>query len=108
MTLARPQDHNMRRTQPGSISLLSPAHHPTQSDSELFLNYGPHSNCRLFVEYGFVNPGQADVAEVDVQDLVEPLFDKAGQDGLYKKQLLVDENYWGWAIPSHTQKDIDL
>ncbi|KAJ7709925.1 hypothetical protein B0H17DRAFT_244694 [Mycena rosella] len=80
------------------LTLLSPTT-PTQPGAELYLTYGAHPNRTLFVEYGFVAPcGPDDVrAEVDVQDIVEPMF--KGNDGDAKKKLLQDSGYWGdWTL----------
>ncbi|KAJ7097944.1 hypothetical protein B0H15DRAFT_823502 [Mycena belliarum] len=80
------------------VTLLSPST-PTDSGAELFLTYGAHANRTLFVEYGFVAPCAADEAraEVDVQDLVQPMFDR--DDGGIKKKMLQDSGYWGdWTL----------
>ncbi|KAJ6596873.1 hypothetical protein DFH09DRAFT_1023264 [Mycena vulgaris] len=80
------------------LTLLSP-HTLTNPDEELHLTYGAHPNRTLFVEYGFVAACAPDDAraEVDVQDIVEPLFD--GNDGAIKKKMLQDSGYWGdWTL----------
>lgn len=76
------------------LTLLSPDT-PTKAGDELYLTYGAHSNRTLFVEYGFVAACAPDDprAEVDVQDLVEHLFQ--GKDGETKKKMLQDSGYWG-------------
>ncbi|KAJ7273695.1 hypothetical protein B0H12DRAFT_1090656 [Mycena haematopus] len=82
------------------LTLLSPAT-ATKSGEELHLTYGAHSNKTLFVEYGFVVPCTPDDprAEVDVQDIVEPLFEHQGNDGAVKKKMLQDSGYWGdWTL----------
>ncbi|KAJ7774807.1 hypothetical protein B0H16DRAFT_1508485 [Mycena metata] len=80
------------------LTLLSPDT-PTKPGEELYLTYGAHPNRTLFVEYGFVVAGTSDHsrAEVEVQDLVEPLFDT--DDGAVKKKMLQDCGYWGdWTL----------
>jgi len=82
------------------LTLLSPPT-PTKPGEELYLTYGAHSNKTLFVEYGFVVPCAPDDprAEVDVQDIVEPLFESQGNDGAAKKKMLQDSGYWGdWTL----------
>jgi hypothetical protein len=76
------------------LTLLSPDT-PTAAGEELCLTYGQHSNSTLFVEYGFVAPCAPNDAraQVDVQDLVEPMF--TGNDGDTKKKMLQDSGYWG-------------
>ncbi|KAJ7109358.1 hypothetical protein C8R44DRAFT_802311 [Mycena epipterygia] len=81
-----------------SLTLLSPDT-PTKAGDELYLTYGAHSNRTLFVEYGFVAACAPDDprAEVDVQDLVEHLFQ--GNEGEAKKKMLQDSGYWGdWTL----------
>ncbi|KAJ7046763.1 hypothetical protein C8F04DRAFT_1061658 [Mycena alexandri] len=80
------------------LTLLSPDT-PTKPGEELYLTYGAHPNRTLFVEYGFVVPCTSDDsrAEVEVQDLVEPLFDT--DDGAVKRKMLQDCGYWGdWTL----------
>ncbi|KAJ7905474.1 hypothetical protein B0H14DRAFT_2660424 [Mycena olivaceomarginata] len=82
------------------LTLLSPAT-PTKPGEELYLTYGAHSNKTLFVEYGFVVPCAPDDprAEVDVQDIVEPMFENQGNDGAAKMKILQDSGYWGdWTL----------
>nr|GAT58701.1 predicted protein [Mycena chlorophos] len=73
------------------ITVLSPPIHVKAGD-ELFLTYGAHPNSKLYVEYGFCMHHEC--PEVDVQDLVEPMFvDDA------KRGVLVDSGYWGdWKL----------
>ncbi|KAF7304868.1 SET domain-containing protein [Mycena kentingensis (nom. inval.)] len=78
------------------LTLLSPPIW-TNCGEELFLTYGAHSNRTLYVEYGFVVAADDARAEIDVQDLVEPLF--LGDDGTRKRQILTDAGYWGdWKL----------
>ncbi|KAJ7449792.1 hypothetical protein FB451DRAFT_738190 [Mycena latifolia] len=80
------------------LTLLSP-NTPTEPGAELHLTYGAHPNRTLFIEYGFVAPCAPDDAraEVDVQDIVEPIFN--GDDGNLKKKMLQDAGYWGdWTL----------
>lgn len=82
---------------------ISPADKHLDTDEEIFLRYGAHSNQTLFVEYGFVLPmssealvcGEVD-GEVDVFDfMVSLLTDK----GTHPQELLDRESYWGdWTL----------
>jgi hypothetical protein len=73
-------------------------------DDELFLQYGAHSNSRLFVEYGFVNPWAPGdclrgdfVGEVDLQVILEEMFQKRGTSiCAWMRRVLEDEGYWGY------------
>ena len=78
------------------LTLLSPAT-KVKVGEELYLTYGAHPNRAFFVEYGFVAPYAPDDAraEVEVQDIVEQLFDNQGNEGKIKKQMLQDSAYWG-------------
>lgn len=88
------------------LSLLSPADTCIDEDSELFLKYGAHCNRVLFVEYGFVLPilnasdelipESQHVLEVNVDDIVEGLFKREGEAGVWMKEVLELENYWGY------------
>ena len=74
-----------------------------ERDQEIFLRYGGHSNRKLFVEYGFVNlwpegsvlKGEV-TAEVDVEDIIQGLFEKRGALGVWMKRVLEEEGYWGY------------
>jgi hypothetical protein len=73
-----------------------------EDGQELFLTYGMHPQREMLVEYGFVNQ-VADEAfrngefsgEVDLQDEVERLFEAKGEAGVWMKQILEEEGYWG-------------
>ncbi|KAF8163286.1 hypothetical protein B0H34DRAFT_694841 [Crassisporium funariophilum] len=83
--------------------LLSPSTSSISIDQELFLRYGTHSNSTLFAEYGFVNmsPSDGTEGEVEMDALVEALFDQKGATGLWMKEVLVQEGYWGdWTMHS--------
>lgn len=55
---------------------------------EVFINYGPHDNVKLFIEYGFVVPGNPQaVVEFDLL-LLEGLFSKELSGSTIKKKLL--------------------
>ncbi|KAJ7172493.1 hypothetical protein C8R46DRAFT_893627 [Mycena filopes] len=80
------------------LTLLSPDT-PSEPGQELYLTYAAHPNRTLFVEYGFVVRCASDDprAEVQVQDLAEPLFET--EDGAVKKKMLEESGYWGdWAL----------
>ncbi|KAK7014878.1 hypothetical protein R3P38DRAFT_2998161, partial [Favolaschia claudopus] len=82
------------------LTLMSPPT-LTKAGEELYLTYGAHSNRTLYVEYGFVIPCSLDDprAEVDVQDIVESIFNEQGLDGTVKKKMLQDSGYYGeWIL----------
>ncbi|KAL0946918.1 hypothetical protein HGRIS_013079 [Hohenbuehelia grisea] len=76
--------------------------------AELFLNYGAHSNRTLFVEYGFINRATLDEilegsfsGEVDVEDILQPMFTSIGDAGREARMILDEEGYWGdWTLHS--------
>lgn len=80
------------------LTFLSPANANVGKDDELYLKYGAHCNRILFVEYGFTDnlfcDGQLR-GEVDVQDLVEHLFEEMDCSTMIKNTLEVD-GYWGF------------
>ena len=82
--------------------LLSPSDVTILSGEEIFLRYGMHSNSTLFTEYGFVNVvnwsnlPENFSAEVDMDSYVEPLFEQKGEVGLWMKDILEEEGYWGY------------
>ncbi|KAI0798047.1 SET domain-containing protein [Abortiporus biennis] len=84
---------------------------PVKQDQEIFLRYGGHCNRALVVEYGFVNLFSEDTiakgdvdAEIDVEDLVEKLFESRGACGEWMKGILDYEGYWGdWTMHSTLQ-----
>ena len=85
----------------GDYTLLSPTV-VTRPNNELYLTYGAHPNKTLFIEYGFVNRfsgvvlGHGDLqGEVDVQIIVERLFEDREKLGDWMKRCLMDEGYWG-------------
>jgi hypothetical protein len=83
------------------FALLAPAGQKVQAGDELFLQYGKHSNRSLFVEYGFVNHfADGDIAEgrfegdVNLQDIMEELFQSRGPVGEWMTTILREEGYW--------------
>lgn len=75
------------------FTLLSPSGLITSPDIELFLKYGSHPNSTLFTEYGFVEP--TGEGEVMLDCAVEALFKTRGDVGLWMKDILIAERYWG-------------
>lgn len=82
---------------------MSSSQTPIRQDEELFLRYGGHSNRTLFVEYGFINQWETGqcykgdfAGEVDLQDVVEQLFEKMSRRADLAKEILEDEGYWGY------------
>jgi hypothetical protein len=91
-----------RTLKAGDVMLMSPADLSVEEDQEMYLIYGSHPNKRLFVEYGFIVRFSAEAlcsgrffGEVDVQDLVENIFQQRGEIGEWMKGMLVKEGYWG-------------
>lgn len=78
------------------FTLLSPSVSVTSLDSQLFLKYGSHPNSTLFAEYGFAEPNSE--GEVLLDFAIDPLFTLRGHVGLWMKDILIAERYWGWAI----------
>jgi hypothetical protein len=88
----------------GDLTFLAPRD-VIQKGEEIYLCYGAHANRTLFVEYGFVNELPETTAasdefncEVDVQDIVEWLFEDKGALGTWMKTILEDNGYWGYVI----------
>ncbi|KAI8998695.1 SET domain-containing protein [Trametes punicea] len=85
---------------------FGPSDYLVPKGQELLLHYGSHSNCFLFAEYGFVNsfPDGAIasgifVGEVDLQDFIEEMIERAGPNGSLIKSTLQAAGYWGeWTI----------
>lgn len=91
-----------RTLKAGDVMLISPVDLSVEEDQEMYLIYGSHPNKRLFVEYGFIVRFSAEAlcsgrffGEVDVQDLVENIFQQRGEIGEWMKGMLVKEGYWG-------------
>jgi hypothetical protein len=77
-----------------NFTLMSPANVTIEAGTELYLTYGAHCNRTLFVEYGFVSQEDQETGEVDIQDLMEPLF----KDKPQFMCRLQEEGYWGYAF----------
>lgn len=75
------------------FTLLSPSVSATSPDAELFLKYGSHANSTLFTEYGFVD--RTSEGEIMLDCVVESLFKLRGDVGLWMKDILNAERYWG-------------
>ncbi|KAF9264698.1 hypothetical protein L218DRAFT_998207 [Marasmius fiardii PR-910] len=93
------QVHNgaSRTYKTGSFVLHAPAEIATQANAEVYLKYGSHCNRVLFVEYGFAlrrSETEQPPCEVEVDDLVEPMFEKQGKIGQWAKDILQAHNYW--------------
>jgi hypothetical protein len=90
-----------RKNKLADSTFLSPRN-VLQEGDEIYLCYGAHANRTLFVEYGFINemPEAAVMSEgyngeVDVQDIVERLFEDKGTLGMWMKSILEVNGYWG-------------
>lgn len=87
----------------GAYGFKSSSEHTLHADHEIFLRYGGHANRTLFTEYGFVNLWEDGAVEqggvegeVDVQDFVEDMIEKAGGHiAAAAREVLEDEGYWG-------------
>lgn len=88
-SMAPPMKHKIGH----DFTLLSPSDLVTSTDIELFLKYGSHPNSTLFTEYGFVEA--TGEGEVILDSAVEALFKMRGQVGLWMKDILIAERYWG-------------
>jgi hypothetical protein len=75
------------------FTLLSPSVLATSPDAQLFLKYGSHPNSILFTEYGFVEP--TGEGEVVLDFAIEALIKLRGRVGLWMKDILIAERYWG-------------
>lgn len=80
------------------LSFSSPAHGsadaPVRAGEELTFSYGAHEDAMLLTEYGFTlaaNPFN----NVELDGLIEELFEAKGEEGKVKRRVLEDENYWG-------------
>ncbi|KAK1232228.1 hypothetical protein PQX77_004602 [Marasmius sp. AFHP31] len=90
-------DRSAQSGRPGSFTLRAPASVTTISNSELYLKYGSHCNQILFVEYGFVlRRSEVEQApyEVEVNGIVETMFEAQGDAGSWARSVLEAENYW--------------
>ena len=88
----------------GDFTFLAPRD-VLQEGEEIYLCYGAHANRTLFVEYGFINELRETASvldefngEVDVQDILERLFEDRGTLGMWMKSVLEDNGYWGYVI----------
>jgi hypothetical protein len=110
-----PSNTEIRNTAPRSslgndFTLLSSPGVFIKEGEELCLTYGFHSSRTLFVEYGFVNECLDDNydGEVEIQDILERLFESKGTIGITMKEILVVEGYWGFVMTSLTHLGCEL
>ncbi|KAF8077965.1 hypothetical protein FPV67DRAFT_23223 [Lyophyllum atratum] len=88
------------------FTIISPSDSITKAGDELYLTYGAHSNRTLFVDYGFVNKISNEISfrgdvggESDVESAIGCLFEGRGRLGIWMKEVLVSEGYWGdWTM----------
>ncbi|CAH7688160.1 hypothetical protein PPACK8108_LOCUS23081, partial [Phakopsora pachyrhizi] len=67
-----------------------------KKDQEIRFSYGPHGNSTLLAEYGFVVLDETNPWDfIDITDSIEILFEKIGEDGNIKREMLQNLNYWG-------------
>ena len=82
--------------------LLSPSTTVVSASDELYLRYGAHANSTLFAEYGFTNSLDLEnhsdgfEGQIELDDVIEALFNGRGAVGLWMKEVLSDEGYWGY------------
>ena len=94
----------------GAFQFLATEHiREVETDGEVCLRYGGHSNQSLFVEYGFVNAvSDGDMrsgeypTEVDVQHIMAELFKGRGTVGTWMQTILEGAGYWG-CVPHDTE-----
>ncbi|KAJ8463164.1 hypothetical protein ONZ51_g10435 [Trametes cubensis] len=97
-----------KKAKADAFAFYGPSDITVSQGRELLLKYGAHSNRFLFSEYGFVTRFRpSDISsgsfegEVDVQEFVEEMIDKAGPIKTVIKFTLEDSGYWGdWTLHS--------
>ncbi|GAA6047590.1 hypothetical protein JCM3770_001579 [Rhodotorula araucariae] len=68
---------------------------PLCDGDELTFSYGPRGDPTLLAEYGFVvGEGNAHNA-VEIDQIIEALFEAQGEEGALKREVLEEKNYWG-------------
>lgn len=85
-------------TASNGLSFRSPAFNSSdpvlKEGVELSFSYGAHEDAMLLTEYGFTletNPFN----HVEVDRVVEELFEARGKEGELKRSILEEEGYWG-------------
>ncbi|KAH9901320.1 SET domain-containing protein [Cubamyces lactineus] len=97
-----------KKAKADTFAFYGPSDITVSQGRELLLKYGAHSNRFLFSEYGFVTRFRpSDMSsgsfegEVDVQEFVEEMIEKAGPIKTVIKFTLEDSGYWGdWTLHS--------
>ncbi|KZO91670.1 hypothetical protein CALVIDRAFT_336471 [Calocera viscosa TUFC12733] len=68
--------------------------YPLRKHDEVYIQYGPHSNAKLLVEYGFILPSRdCRIWEACVADLVSTMFEAEGKRGKEMLACLEQHGY---------------
>lgn len=91
-----------QQTPGDGLEFRSPAFHstdpPLREGQELSFSYGAHEDAMLLTEYGFTLKTAAKTNpynNVEVDRIVEDMFEQRGKDGELKRTILEEEGYWG-------------
>lgn len=87
-----------KQTQLNALTFSSPPHGSEdpllRKGDELCFSYGGHEDAMLLTEYGFtLDTNMFNSIELDAH--IEDIFERKGQDGVVKRQILEEEGYWG-------------